>query len=229
MRRTPQSRQLPPLRDERSVTLEVSYTRSSSGESRPCIPFEGLLGSAHILPSPVRARSLLLREFPGFPDRVPGPSLHTKRLNTYNGRNFRLTNFRLTKEICSRGYRAAGEAIFAPLVWRFIPDSSRRHKMRSPGVRPWVVVPDPHLSPGAGRGQSPSSREGARTLVCWGTVSHTFGWAWIQPSGWCKNESDLRKLVCLCQGAYNARIGRTTCEQNRTTYVFGDGGGASRG
>jgi hypothetical protein len=63
MCRTVQSRQLLQLRDERSVTLEVSYTRSSSGESRPCIAVEGLLGSAHILPSPVRARSLLLREF----------------------------------------------------------------------------------------------------------------------------------------------------------------------
>ena len=144
MCRTLQLRQLLQLRDERSVTLEVSYTRSSSGESRPCIPFEGLLGSAHILPSPVRARSLLLREFPGFPDRVPGPSLHTKRLNTYNGRNFRLT-----KEICSRGYRAAGEAIFAPLVWRFIPDSSRRYKLRVSPVPPFRGAP-PQPFPGAG-------------------------------------------------------------------------------
>jgi hypothetical protein len=56
----------------------VSYTRSSSDERRRCIAFERLLGSAHILPSPVRALPSLLRESRGFPDRVlAGPYSRT--------------------------------------------------------------------------------------------------------------------------------------------------------
>jgi hypothetical protein len=40
--------------------------------------FERLLGSVHILPSPVRALSSLLRESAGFPDRVlAGPYSRT--------------------------------------------------------------------------------------------------------------------------------------------------------